>query len=142
MLKRLSLLSSKASLISSSNCSIITQTTSRIFYSKNIIALDNTQQQPKKNDSKVLSEKQKKEDEELEYIIEEAYIRKKLEALEENERLRLVVGSTKARQKKRAYLLVGFGLLSSLVITIFVLAIHNQRNPNSVQTESSRDRPF
>ena len=98
-------------------------------------------QNDKQQTPKQPTEQKSKEDEDLEFIIEQAYMKKKVEQAAENEKLKRVLGAAKAKQKRKAYFVVGFGLVAAVLIILFVISVH-QRDTTGVQSETTKDRKF
>jgi len=105
-------------------------------FSSSCLLQNEKQQAPKQP-----SEEKSKEDEDLEFIIEQAYMKKKVEQAAENEKLKRVLGAAKAKQKRKAYFVVGFGLVAAVLIILFVISVH-QRDTSGVQSETTKDRKF
>ncbi|KAG2374339.1 hypothetical protein C9374_010909 [Naegleria lovaniensis] len=82
-----------------------------------------------------------KEDQDLEFIIEQAYIKKKVEQAAMGERVKGVLEQAKAKQRRKAHFIVSFGLIAAVAIILFVIAVHQRKN-SGVQTETTRDRKF
>ena len=81
------------------------------------------------------------EDENLEFIIEQAYIKKKVEQAAISSQVKVALEKAKAKQRRKAHFVVLFGLFAAVAITLFVYFIHQQRS-YGVQTETTKDRKF
>ena len=82
------------------------------------------------------------EDENLEFIIEQAYIKKKVEQAALSSQVKIALEKAKAKQRRKAHLVVAFGLFSAVAITLFVFYIHQTRSHSGVLTETTKDRKF
>ncbi|KAF0973250.1 hypothetical protein FDP41_008457 [Naegleria fowleri] len=101
----------------------------------------NQQQQQQQQQTQTPGTTKSQEDQDLEFIIEQAYIKKKVEQAAMGERVKGVLEQAKAKQRRKAHFIVSFGLVAAVAIILFVIAVHQRKN-SGVQTEITRDRKF